>query len=47
MDSIAVTYDARYGHPEMPFVDPLRAMTSEDITYEAHTITAIDSLTST
>lgn len=44
IDSIAVTYDARYGHPKTLFVDPLQAMTSEDITYKAHTITAIDSL---
>lgn len=44
IDSVAVTYDARYGHPKTLFVDPLQAMSSEDITYEAHDITAIDSL---
>lgn len=44
IDSVAVTYDAQHGHPTRLFVDPLQAMTTEDITYTARDITAIDTL---
>lgn len=44
IDSVAVTYDAQHGHPERLFVDPLQAMTAEDVTYAARDVTAIDTL---
>ena len=43
IDSVAVTYDARDGHPRRLFVDPLQAMTAENVTYVARDVTPIDS----
>ena len=44
IDSVAVIYDAQHGYPERLFVDPLQAMTAEDVTYAVRDVTAIDTL---
>lgn len=43
IDSVSVTYDDQLGFPSELFVDPLRAMADEEITYYASDVERIDS----
>ena len=47
IDSVAVTYDAQYGHPTMLHVDPFHAMATDDMTIAAHRVTALAACSAT
>lgn len=41
IDSVAVTYESEWGYPRSLFVDPLQAMSGEEVTFSARAVRAL------